>query len=322
MSTRRAEAYQFDHGAQYFSPKTEAFSNIVEDWCKTGLCSPWEANHCTWNAQSGIQPDPKAAIATRYVGTPSMNAICKGLLENVDTKFSITAAAMRHASGKGWTLKDIKSGKALGDFDFLICSDKTAAANYKKDLDRSELGGYIKSANAVSSVQGLVIMVATEGRTGLPFDSLLLDGHPAFSWIARDDSKPGRTRTDASECWVLQSCPSFNATFFATLKNAKGRPDFRAAALTQLVPHFHHLLSEMGCGAEAPTKIVLTQGHRWGGAFPTSTFAGTSDNFYLDEGKGFAAIGDYFTEYPARVEGGWISGDSLARALLDVSKFS
>ena len=36
MSTRRAESYQWDHGAQYFTPKTEAFARAVDEWQARG----------------------------------------------------------------------------------------------------------------------------------------------------------------------------------------------------------------------------------------------------------------------------------------------
>ena len=36
MSTRRAESYQWDHGAQYFTPKTEGFARAVDEWQARG----------------------------------------------------------------------------------------------------------------------------------------------------------------------------------------------------------------------------------------------------------------------------------------------
>ena len=87
MSTRRAGAYQWDHGAQYFSPKTEQFARAVEEWRANGWCDVWDGDHCVWSAEAGVSPDPKASGVKRYVGTPGMNAICKGLLAGIDARF-------------------------------------------------------------------------------------------------------------------------------------------------------------------------------------------------------------------------------------------
>ena len=87
MSTRRAGAYQWDHGAQYFSPKTEEFARAVDEWCANGWCDVWDGDHCVWSAEAGVSPDPKASGVKRYVGTPGMNAICKGLLAGIDARF-------------------------------------------------------------------------------------------------------------------------------------------------------------------------------------------------------------------------------------------
>ena len=78
MSTRRTEDFQWDHGAQYFSPKSEAFQAAVAEWSDAGWCVPWAGKHCMWSVSNGLVTDPKAD--TRYVGSPGMNSICKGLL--------------------------------------------------------------------------------------------------------------------------------------------------------------------------------------------------------------------------------------------------
>lgn len=116
MSTRRASPtgtkgadaavdFQWDHGAQYFSPKTEAFARVIDDWCALGFAAAWEGHHCMWSEQGGVVPDAKAALATRYVGRPGMNAIPKGLLEGVIQRFQTRAVARRGRDGVAWLLE-------------------------------------------------------------------------------------------------------------------------------------------------------------------------------------------------------------------------
>jgi len=70
MSTRRSQDYQWDHGAQYFSPKTPAFAQQVEEWCKRGLCEAWGGEHSLWTAEGGVSLDPKvrewACVVMKY----------------------------------------------------------------------------------------------------------------------------------------------------------------------------------------------------------------------------------------------------------------
>lgn len=312
MSTRRAQTYQFDHGAQYFSPKTDAFAAAVDKWCAAGLCAPWTGEKSIWTADRGVSPDPKAAMATRYVGSPGMSSICQGLLGSVKTVCDTRAVAKR--SSEGWALHHGKSGKSLGDFDFLICSDKTSAARHRSDYDSVLLNGFAGPASAVRSTRSLALMVATR-ETGLGFASLLLDDHPAFSWVARDDSKPGRERTDGAECWVAHSSPAFAEHFLKNFHQKTSPNAMRDAIVTELLPHFKTLVSDLNGGVVL--QVLLAQGHRWGAAIPTTAFdPSVGTDFYLDSDLAFAACGDYFTSFPGRVEGGWISGTSLADAIL------
>ena len=315
-STRRAGSYQWDHGAQYFSPKTEQFAHAVDEWRTSGWCEVWDAAHCVWSAEAGVSRDPKAGGVKRYVGSPGMNAICKGLLAGIDTCFETRAAARRNPLG-GWTLEHGKTGATLGEFDFVISTDKTSTALHRQDLDRKLLEGFVKPAAAVRSYPSLALMVATK-QTTLEFDSLLLDGHPAFSWLARDDSKPGRQRTDGEECWLAHASPSFTQRLIDSSKQRRGKryPNaIRSAIVRDLVPQFETLVNELKVGG-GEAEVLLAQGHRWGAAFPVAPF-GAAGRFYLDREHAFAACGDYFTPFPGRVEGAWISGSSLADELLE-----
>ena len=100
MSTRRAAGYQWDHGAQHFSPKTPGFAAAVDQWVGSGLCAAWPGDHCEW-ADGAVSPAPASggAPTTRYVGAPGMNAICKGLLEGVETHYETRAVAKRRRDG-------------------------------------------------------------------------------------------------------------------------------------------------------------------------------------------------------------------------------
>ena len=82
-STRRAgpdgAGWQFDHGAQYFSAKDPAFRAIVEDWHADGLVAEWTGTFGALDAATGTYVPEETQTKERWVGTPSMNAVAKGL---------------------------------------------------------------------------------------------------------------------------------------------------------------------------------------------------------------------------------------------------
>ena len=83
-STRRAgpdgAGWQFDHGAQYFAAKDPAFRAIVEDWRAEGLVAEWTGVFGTLDATTGtFVREDVSETKERWVGTPSMNAVAKGL---------------------------------------------------------------------------------------------------------------------------------------------------------------------------------------------------------------------------------------------------
>ena len=47
MSTRRSDPYQFDHGAQYFTARTEAFKSFLKPTIDDGLIKDWQAKVVT-----------------------------------------------------------------------------------------------------------------------------------------------------------------------------------------------------------------------------------------------------------------------------------
>ena len=43
LSTRRAEPFIFDHGAQFFTAKTDAFKSHIKPLIEAGIVAPWNA---------------------------------------------------------------------------------------------------------------------------------------------------------------------------------------------------------------------------------------------------------------------------------------
>ena len=155
-STRRAgpdgAGWQFDHGAQYFSAKDPAFRAIVEDWRAEGLVAEWTGVFGTLDATTGtfVREDPQET-KERWVGTPSMNAIAKGLARRAGISLVTSRRVTSFEGGPGvgdgsWTVVHRSSAPTAetdangdpvpvepprrdGGFVAVVAADKQAASD-------------------------------------------------------------------------------------------------------------------------------------------------------------------------------------------------
>ncbi len=76
LATRRIDGGVLDHGAQYFTAKSEPFKTLVDHWHQQGWVKPWEG-FCD------LQPDE-----TRWMATNGMAALAKELTKDLATELA------------------------------------------------------------------------------------------------------------------------------------------------------------------------------------------------------------------------------------------
>lgn len=76
LATRRAGNATFDHGAQFFTARSEEFCNEVEQWLQAGVVREW----CKGFESEDGHP--------RYVGASGMTSIAKHLAQGLDVRTS------------------------------------------------------------------------------------------------------------------------------------------------------------------------------------------------------------------------------------------
>jgi hypothetical protein len=176
--------------------------------------------------------------------------------------------------------------------------------------------------------------------------SMMREQFGTLGWIARDSSKPGRQQSSNhdGECWVIQSNVE-EATRLLASKELEGdttslekiRSVIRERMVNDFIKSIPILMKINDTTDTSNTtsssldqeiiqipRILESVGHRWGAAFPQFIEGdGSEENMYkqmecqiLPE-KQFVACGDYFSKYPGRVEGGYLSGRAAAIKLLE-----
>ena len=281
MSNRKYEQWQADHGAQYFTISHPKFVNEVSQWLEHDVAQTWHGkivNYCNGNI-SEINRD-----RNRYVGTPTMTAPAKFLANNLTIQTSQTIIGIKKVN-QYWQLVSEEYGLCPGVFDFLILAIPPIQAQKIMGKESASLTAFCQQAKMLPC--WTLIAYFKEALT-LPFDAAFVQDS-IFSWIARDNSKPGRPTTNA---WVAQANPDWS------LQNLE-LPKIDAEKT--LIDTFEQL-----CG----TKSAFNQVHLWRYAKLETPI---TQNFAIDSNAQLGICGDWLRA--SKVEDAWLSGYFLGLEL-------
>ena len=78
----------FDHGAQYFTIRTDEFRNFLDPLFKFGAVQEWKPRYMRFNKVLDIKSELLEDAEIRYVGSPNMNSICKYLSEGLNIRLN------------------------------------------------------------------------------------------------------------------------------------------------------------------------------------------------------------------------------------------
>jgi renalase len=283
MSTRR-EALPFDHGAQYFTTRDPAFSTEVARWMGAGCVAEWTPRIVAIDAIDRV-PRP-ATDVPRFVGVPGMSAIAQVLAAPLDVQSGITVSAMSRGAD-GWHLR-ANEADLPGRFDVVVLTTPPAQA--------TTLLGSHPLADVVAMAEMApcwAVMASWPDAVEVPFDAAFVNDGP-LSWIARDGSKPERPHPHT---WVLHGSPAWSV-------------DHLELTAERVVPL---LLRAFEAIVRRPVPAVSSAtAHRWRYA---SVVRPLEQTHLWDAKAALGVAGDWCGG--SRVEGAWLSGSALARAILD-----
>ncbi len=117
MATRRGEEAHFDHGAQFFTARSEIFRRRVDDWVHRGIATLWtvgfppslDAARAAWelggdtpsSSAGGSQSRASGAQHPRYRGNPGMTAPAKDMAQGLDVRVGTRVSQVRTAGDGG-----------------------------------------------------------------------------------------------------------------------------------------------------------------------------------------------------------------------------
>lgn len=190
MSTRRAGPYCFDHGAQYFTVRTESFQNFIQPLINKNIIARWNPRYVKFSSDKIIARKNWVDEAPRYVGVPGMNKIARYLAEDLNVSINTRIVSLQRENT--WRLTD-EQGRVYHDFDWVICtapSPQTAALfprAYK----------YHAAVKAIKMRACFCLMLGFRENLPLEFQAAHVTDAD-LSWIAVNRDKPGR-----EDCFTL-----------------------------------------------------------------------------------------------------------------------
>ncbi len=285
MSTRYAEPYEFDHGAQYFTCKTNKFRGAVLEAISAGHAAPW-MGRARYLKEDGLVQDTGA---DRFVSIPRMNSWAKAMGENLDIRLDAKIVKIGRDDAH-WVLS-FEGGAREGGFTHVILAVPAPQAIALLPANAREFS----RAHAAKMRACFALMVGLESLPDLGWETLR-SHYPQAAWIAVNSAKPGRPDGSAP-CLVIHSGPDWSDAY------AEASRDWVQAQM--------EAASSKLCGIDisaAPHRVL----HRW--LYASGGLESESAAAPYDPMMKIGLCGDWLKG--GRVEGAYLSGVETAEAVL------
>ncbi len=286
MATRYAGEFEFDHGAQFFTARTESFRAFLQPLIDGSIVADWSAQFAEFDRGTVTARRPWGEDFPHYVGAPRMNSIGKALSKGLSIT-SGTAIATMARNSDGWTLSD-SAGTQSGPFDWLVLTSPAAQT--------AALAGAFPDLVSFCSEKNMLgcfaLMLGFADPIDLQWQAALVR-NADISWISVNSSKPGRKRP-----------------FTLVVHSTNAWAD---AHIDDDIDGVHaHLLEEASLvvGMDV-SRAAHSQVHRWRYA---NIARQTGPTYFLDEVNQLAACGDWCVR--GRIEAAFTSANDLSKSLV------
>lgn len=283
ISTRRAEPYFFDHGAQYFTARTKPFQDFIQPLLDQGIIERWNARYVKFKSNQIIERRNWRDEEPRYVGVPGMNHVAKFLAKGLKIHINSRISSLNHQGT--WQLTD-EQGQQYPGFDWVIC---TAPSPQAVDLLPDSFK-YHANIQAIQMRACFSLMLGFEQNLALDFEAAHVTDAD-LSWIAVNSHKP--QRPDLFTLMVHSSEDYAEAHI----------DDERDQVMKHLINKTSHIIGQDVSQANYKTL------HGW--RYANNADKKQKSPIFIDQGLKLAACGDWCLG--GRVEGAFSSAYNLVQ---------
>jgi len=202
MATRRVGRGNFDHGAQFFTVRSERFAGLVEGWLEAGVAAEWTRGF----ADAGGQPNEDGH--PRYRGTDGMTAIPKYIARGLDVRTDEGVVRVDNRD-PGWEVVCESGLRVTGKALVLAVPVPQALALASSGSYRLP-DGLRRRLEAVTYDPCLALMIVLDGPTPVPEPGgMQIKGEP-LDWIG-DNRRKGISEAQAV---TLHAGPKWSRSHF------------------------------------------------------------------------------------------------------------
>jgi predicted NAD/FAD-dependent oxidoreductase len=198
MATRRIGDRRFDHGAQFFTARGEAFRQQVEMLERRGALAPWPAR---WGHFDGARFAETAIDEQRFVGINGMSAVPQALAAGIDIVLDAEVTDLSRGKDR-WILECATEAETAG-FDAVIL----AVPSPQAVALLTGICDFAVDVAAATYAPCWAVMASFATRLPLAYDAVSLDDG-MLRWAARNASKPGFAGD--KETWVVHATPEWS----------------------------------------------------------------------------------------------------------------
>ena len=272
----------FDHGTQYFSPKTPEFKKFTKKLIEKKILKIWEGNH---KFLSDKKKENKKHV--KVIGRKGNNDISKYLLKNVRCYFQSELKKINFQNRK-WNL--IFNDGEIRNYENLIL---TCPFPQLKKLSKK----YIKNSFIKEKIKmdaNITILIEIK-KTNLGYSSFLFNDR-ILGWAGYENSK--KRFKSKSDLWTLQS------TFNWANKKINQNKILKKTNAKILIDKFFKLT-----GIKR-TKVLFSLNHGWKYSSNSKPLKLKS---YWNSRLNLGVCADWFNG--PRLESGWISANDLYKKI-------
>ncbi|QIN79172.1 NAD(P)-binding protein [Rubrobacter marinus] len=188
MATRRFDGASFDHGAQFFTARSDEFKGMVADWQEAGAAREWSRGF------ADAEGNPNEDGHPRYRGAEGMTSVPKHLARGLDVRTGEKVVRVDEDGGT-WRL-ETESGTQATAGALIVTAPVPQALEIVGSGEYELPGPALEQLEGVSYDPCLALMALLDGPSGVPEPGgVQIKGEP-LDWIG-DNGLKGISRAPA-----------------------------------------------------------------------------------------------------------------------------
>jgi renalase len=281
MATRRLENGTFDHGAQFFTVRSDRFGKLVQEWSGEGVVEEWSRGFADAEGRQNEDGHP------RYRGSRGMSSVADHLARGLDVRTGERVVDVK-IRDKVWEARTEAGSQVAGTALLLTAPVPQSLALFEGGSALSEEAK--QRLAEISYSPCLALMALMDGPTGVPEPGgIQIKGEP-LDWIG-DNQRKGISEAPAI---TIHAGPEWSREYFEA--------DDTSVAASLLAFAGEQLATDL------PARVLETSLVRWRYSWvtqphPEPCFVASGDPPLLFAGDAFG---------PSKVEGAALSGLAAA----------